>query len=479
MTGVSEFSLQNLLIASGLLALIWKLLAVFTKHPFDNLPGPPSPSFIYGLSTELLYAKFISHAASVPGSIKQFRDPHGWAFHQSIAETYGSVVKYRGLFNLRDAILARVNAGPQEIDMLHWFGRAALEFVGQSGLGAHPSSSTTPLSNRAQHGRIQLRQPGRGPRAPVHPRHQELRVRICPLIRIPAAHDARSPTAFRLQKLALFVPHMARWGSPALLRWLVERVPSADVQSLREMVDLMDATSHEVLRSKQGGTDVPEKVGGGKDVMSILLNANKEAKAEDRLTDAELVGQVTTLVFAATDTTSSALARLFHLLAQHPDVQARLRDEIHAARNSDGDLDYKQLDSLQYLDAVIRETLRLAKRDTVLPLARPIAGRDGAAIRQLAVPKGAILSIAIMRANCDLEVWGADAHEWKPERWLAALPENAAAARFPGVYSNMLVLRHSACLLGPHVSGVQDDLSRGEPGLHVSMLWIQDYVENG
>ena len=66
-----------------------------------------------------------------------------------------------------------------------------------------------------------------------------------------------------------------------------------------------------------------------------------------------------TLVFAATDTTSSALARIFHLLAQHPDVQDRLREEICAARNSDGDLDYKQLDGLQYLDAVIRETLRL------------------------------------------------------------------------------------------------------------------------
>ena len=109
---------------------------------------------------------------------------------------------------------------------------------------------------------------------------------------------------------------MARWGSPALLRWLVERVPSADVQSFRAMVDLMDATSHEVLRSKRGGPAVPEKVGGGKDIMSILrawplikfklwvqlsfstyflplVKANKEAVEEDRLTDAELVGQVT------------------------------------------------------------------------------------------------------------------------------------------------------------------------------------------
>lgn len=42
-----------------------------------------------------------------------------------------------GAIKLRDAILSRVTAGPQEIDMLHWFGRTALEFVGQSGLGEY------------------------------------------------------------------------------------------------------------------------------------------------------------------------------------------------------------------------------------------------------------------------------------------------------------------------------------------------------
>ena len=38
---------------------------------------------------------------------------------------------------LRDTILGRVKAGPQEIDMLQWFGRTALELIGQSGLGKH------------------------------------------------------------------------------------------------------------------------------------------------------------------------------------------------------------------------------------------------------------------------------------------------------------------------------------------------------
>ena len=53
------------------------------------------------------------------------------------------------------------------------------------------------------------------------------------------------------------------------------------------------------------------------------------------------------------------MPRVLHLLAQHPDVQDRVRNEITEARASGGDLDYNQLLALSYLDAIIRETLRL------------------------------------------------------------------------------------------------------------------------
>lgn len=63
-------------------------------------------------------------------------------------------------------------------------------------------------------------------------------------------------------------------------------------------------------------------------------------------------------IFAGHDTTSNALARILHLLALNPDVQARLRYEVTKAR-SGGDLDYDALMELPYLDAIIRETMRL------------------------------------------------------------------------------------------------------------------------
>lgn len=99
------------------------------------------------------------------------------------------------------------------------------------------------------------------------------------------------------------------------------------------------------------------------------------ASEEDRLSETELTGQISyvsalsyfwrilrlssTFVFAATDTTSSALSRILVQLSTHPDAQDKLRDEIRAAYEDKDQLTYDELNNLPYLDAVIRETLRM------------------------------------------------------------------------------------------------------------------------
>ena len=62
------------------------------------------------------------------------------------------------------------------------------------------------------------------------------------------------------------------------------------------------------------------------------------------------------------DTTSNALSRTLHILAQRPDAQEKLRAELQAACGPGADmstLSYDDLVKLPYLDAVCRETLRL------------------------------------------------------------------------------------------------------------------------
>ncbi|PSS34169.1 hypothetical protein PHLCEN_2v1786 [Hermanssonia centrifuga] len=216
----------------------------------------------------------------------------------------------------------------------------------------------------------------------------------------------------------------------------------------------MDDTSKELFALRKaafakGDKAVLEQVGEGKDIMSILLNANMHSTESDRLTDEELVAQMSTMLFAGTDTTSNALARTLHLLSMHPDVQERLRDEIIQAADTYGqDIPYEQLFELPFLDAVCRETLRVdmplnfivreTVGDSVLPLHQAITGIDGTPIHEIAVPKGTMVLVALAACNRSRAVWGEDALEWKPERWLSALPETVGQARVPGVYSNLM-----------------------------------------
>ena len=53
------------------------------------------------------------------------------------------------------------------------------------------------------------------------------------------------------------------------------------------------------------------------------------------------------------------------------------------------------------------------------------------------IPKGTDVLVGIGALNQDKGLWGEDALEWKPERWLESLPDSILHARIPGVYSNL------------------------------------------
>jgi len=112
------------------------------------------------------------------------------------------------------------------------------------------------------------------------------------------------------------------------------------------------------------------------------------------------------------------------------------------------DLSYDELMQLPYLDAVCRETLRAyppvrfivreARKDMILPLSEPIRGRDGKMMHEIPIPKDTQLIVGVEGSNCNKALWGEDATEWKPERWLAPLPRALTDAHIPGVYSSLM-----------------------------------------
>lgn len=74
--------------------------------------------------------------------------------------------------------------------------------------------------------------------------------------------------------------------------------------------------------------------------------------------------------------------------------------------------------------------------DVILPFSEPIMGTDGSTLREILVPRGTSIMVGIMNCNRSKAIWGEDAEEWKPERWLNPMP-GVEKATIPGVYSHL------------------------------------------
>ena len=75
--------------------------------------------------------------------------------------------------------------------------------------------------------------------------------------------------------------------------------------------------------------------------------------------------------------------------------------------------------------------------DTVIPLSEPVRCTDGTVLTEVPVSKGTTIFLNLRACNTNKALWGEDAWEWKPERWLQPLPKTVEDAHIPGIYSNL------------------------------------------
>ncbi|KZT25478.1 cytochrome P450 [Neolentinus lepideus HHB14362 ss-1] len=321
----------------------------------------------------------------------------------------------------KDANISRGSENP--VDVASWMSRVALESVGQTVLGYSFDPLQTPSSN---------------------PYTSAVRELI--------------PTLFSLSLLRQFAPFLANLGSPSFRRTLVEHTPIKAVQKVKNMSDVMYNTARSILRQKtaEDGDSVSTTETGDKDLLEILVKENSKALHGDKLSEDEIIGQMTVLIFGAQDTTSSALSRLLYMLSTHPEVQGKLQAEIMEARNAgnldeNGDLDYDTLMSLPWLDAVLKETLRLyppvpfvrrtATKTRRVPLWQPAHSHRAlhAPMESVVIPEGTTLFLGLAAANRSEDIWGPDAKKWKPARWIGSHTASSTmkdAPRLPGIYGN-------------------------------------------
>ncbi|THV06716.1 cytochrome P450 [Dendrothele bispora CBS 962.96] len=190
----------------------------------------------------------------------------------------------------------------------------------------------------------------------------------------------------------------------------------------------------------------------GKDILSLLVQANASENPANRLTEEEMLAQMRTLLLAGHETSATSMTWLFLELARHPEVQSKLRAEIRATEqsiHSRGGTGFtaNDFDNMPYMTAVIKEALRfhpavyanyrITARDDVLPLSQPIRTTNGKVLDQLPVGKGTKIVLSIAGYNRNKEVFGEDADVFNPDRWFRN-SEDTKKGPTLGVYGNLL-----------------------------------------
>ncbi|KAH8824605.1 fatty acid hydroxylase [Flagelloscypha sp. PMI_526] len=167
----------------------------------------------------------------------------------------------------------------------------------------------------------------------------------------------------------------------------------------------------------------PEKKYG--DLLDTMLYA-KDAKTGQGLPEDNIARNLVTFMIAGHETTSGTLSFMTYFLLKHPEAMRKLREEVDTVVGKRPVM-YEDLSKLVYMQAVMRETLRLfppASMRTVVPLEDTTLANG-----KYAVKKGSMVVLNSSEMQRDPLVWGDDAEEFKPERMLdgkfEALPKNA------------------------------------------------------
>uniref|UniRef100_A0A0D3EQY1 non-specific serine/threonine protein kinase n=1 Tax=Oryza barthii TaxID=65489 RepID=A0A0D3EQY1_9ORYZ len=167
------------------------------------------------------------------------------------------------------------------------------------------------------------------------------------------------------------------------------------------------------------------------DLLGILLESNmrhteENSQSSQGLTIKDIMEECKLFYFAGADTTSVLLTWTILLLSMHPEWQDRARKEILGLFGKNKP-EYDGLSHLKIVTMILYEVLRLyppfieLKRRTYKEM--KIGG--------VTYPAGVIINLPVLFIHHDLEIWGSDVHEFKPERFSEGISK---ASKDPGAF---------------------------------------------
>ncbi|KAF8214803.1 cytochrome P450 [Mycena galopus ATCC 62051] len=415
-TGVKYAAEHNLSTASALISIL-VLYVVFSqtrrRSPISNLPGPPSPSWLFGHMLQLLlprtYGDYEFEWQKLYGPIYRLRgcfgqerlmtsdpvslqyilnSPH-FAFGPLMEKLVHLLHGKESIMGVKEEDHKRLRAA-----LSIWFTAAAVPVLGYS---TKDLGEEFLLNN----------------------------------FRIGALASAQSPTRIINDTIGM---HLSSWVWSAAIHLPIK--PFATVTKVKALAHQIGS---QVIQTKREAARQGLEI--DTDLYGQLLDVEHSKNA---LTENEIIAQTSIILAAGQDTTTNTLSFALLELAKNPTLQDELRAEIHSIVGA-ARADHVPYDNMPMLNAFMKEVLRMypagaiseqiSLQDTVIPLMGSVTTSAGEAVSEIRIRKGQIVMLGLSSYQRLESRWGEDAHEFKPSRWLHGMPYHREAI---GPYANLL-----------------------------------------
>lgn len=176
--------------------------------------------------------------------------------------------------------------------------------------------------------------------------------------------------------------------------------------------------SFKLLQSRLASTETHQE----QDFVSYLLAYQQANPA--LLTPTALFGHTMVNVVVGADSTSVGLRACIYFLCRHPHSLVTLRNELDANNSNDHPptpeslpiITWTMAQKLPYLDAVIKESLRLHPPGSIQ--SERVVPAGGLRVGGVDIPPGTIVGMSGWLTQRDISIFGSDADTFRPERWL-------------------------------------------------------------